>query len=291
MIILILISLTPFSADRVEILKESGASIIHLIGNVVIEDSHTTITCRRARLNETDETVALFDSVLIADNNGKIHADYARYILPAREGYLRGNVVLLTGDQTVRAESLCYNGIKRHVKMFREVVLEDPENNLVACGEEGWYDLLSDIGYLLNTPTVKIAREEKDPIMITAHEFKLLAEEDLFYGYDSVVALIDSITVRCDTFRYDLRADDGDMVNPFVVEKNNELKGKRGYLRMKGKEVELFRVEEGWSRYYAEGGSKNIVEGDTITILFNDGKASKILVNGMPRGVLYMREE
>lgn len=291
MVLLILITLTPFSADKVEIIKEEGQSIIHLIGNVVIEDSQTTITCQRARLNEVDKTLVLYDSVRIIEDNGEIHGDHAYYVLSTREGHLRGNVVLLTGEQTVRAESLYYNGIKEQVRMYRDVVIEDPTNNLIARGQEGWYDLTSDIGYLLNEPDLAIAREGKEPIKITAREFKLHTADDLFYGYDSVVASIDSIRVYCDTFLYNLRTDDGEMIHPFVVEKNNELKGARGYLRMKDREVEIFRVEQGWSQYYAEGGSRNIVEGDTITIQFRDGKASKILVNGMPRGVLYMKEE
>jgi len=52
-----LFALSPFSADRVEILRDSG--VVHLIGNVMIESDSVRINCRDARLYEADGTFIL----------------------------------------------------------------------------------------------------------------------------------------------------------------------------------------------------------------------------------------
>jgi hypothetical protein len=60
---------------------------------------------------------------------------------------------------------------------------------------------------------------------------------------------------------------------------------------MRNNGIESLSVQKGWSKYYTEEGSKNIVEGDTITIIFQDGKASRIVVEGKPKGVLSLKKK
>lgn len=291
MIFLLLICVTPFTADKVEILNQEGTSIVHLLGNVTIEDENLKITCAEASLHEAENYVILMDSVRITDKNGEIQAEFAVYHFNEKKGYLKDSVALLTGNEIIKADSLFYDGVEELVQMFRDVTIEDKKNNLMAYGNEGWYSLRDDEGYLYKNPRLEIMREDKEPMKVNANEFKLLTGNNEFFGYDSVVALIDSITVFCDTFLYNLKENHGTMVNPIVLEKDNELKGETGQFKMNNKEIESFSVRRGWSKYYTEEGSKNIVEGEEISIVFRDGKAIKIVVNGEPRGVLSLKRK
>jgi lipopolysaccharide assembly outer membrane protein LptD (OstA) len=289
MLLIILLCVTPFTADRVEIINEQGVSIVHLLGNVTIEDEDIKITCSEASLHESEDYVVLVDDISIVDKSGEIKADFAVYHFNDKKGYLKDSVALLTGNEIITADSLFYDGVEELVQMFKDVTIEDKKNNLTAHGEEGWYNLRDDEGYLSKSPRLEIARENKDPMKVNAHEFRLLTNSNQFFGYDSVVAIIDSITVFCDTFLYNLKDDHGSMKNPFVVEKENELKGESGKFEMKNKEIETFSVHRGWSQYYTEEGSKNVVEGEEISIVFHDGKAIKIIVDGEPKGVLRLK--
>lgn len=291
MLLIFLLSLTPFSANKVEIIKENGESIVHLIGDVVIEDENTRITCAEASLNETKNYVILADDVKIADKNGEIKSDFAVYYFKDRIGYLKSNVSLLTGDEIISSDSLYYNGMEELVQMFNNVKIEEKKNNLMAYGESGWYDLKKDEGYLVDNPKLEIIRENKEPIKFSAREFQLIINSSEFYGFDSVVAIIDSIIVHCDTFQYNLETENGNMVKPTMLEKNNELKGETGHFIMRNKNIEIFSVQKGRSEYYTEEGSKNIVEGKKISIIFQDGKASKIVVEGEPMGDLILKRK
>jgi lipopolysaccharide assembly outer membrane protein LptD (OstA) len=291
MLLIILLCTTPFSADRVEIIREQEERVVHLLGNVVIEDEKTRITCDEAFFHETQNYVILLKNVSIVDGNGEMKAQTALYYFEDMQGYLTGSVSLHRTDQTISADSLYYSGRDARVEMFSNVTIEDQKNNVRAIGGRGWYDLQLDDGYLLEHPLMNINRENKDPIRITALMFKLDTDSNQFYGIDSVVALVDSITIYCDTFTYHVDSARGEMAQPFVVDEKNTLKGDRGQFRMKDNEIESFSVEHGWSRYYTDEGSRNVVEGKQIRIVFSNGKATRIEVDGEPEGVLYLKGE
>jgi len=286
MFVILLIALTPFSADRIQIYKEDNESIVHLIGNVLIEGEETRITCAEAMINEQRGWVRLLSDVILSGENGEVVANSAIYYFNADRGFLRDSVTIITDNQRIYSDSLYYDGNRDSVEMYGHVVIEDGRNDMIVSGDRGWYNLERNEGVIFGDPELRIIREDKDPIIVYAGEFMLMTDEDLFMGYDSVEAVIDSITVICDTFSYDLESGIGDMSMPVIREKNNELNGTSGKFRLKDKEMDLLSVSNGQSVYYNDEGSKNIVEGESIEITFDHGKATKIRVEGRPRGVL-----
>ena len=69
----------------------------------------------------------------------------------------------------------------------------------------------------------------------------------------------------------------------------NELIGVKGQFTMRNKEIEVLSVEQGQSTYYTKEGSRNVVQGDTISIIFQEGQAKKIIVDGKPKGQLSLK--
>jgi lipopolysaccharide assembly outer membrane protein LptD (OstA) len=291
MIFFFLFALTPFVADKVEIIRENGESTVHLLGNVIIEDEQTRITCAEAMLNDTKGVVILYSDVIIVDENSEIHANAATYYFREKRGYLGGDVELLTKDETIRADSLHYDGIHGFVEMFSNIQIDEPKNNLVAYGQKGWYDLHKEQGYLTEDPRMEIFRDNQPPFTISAQEFELIVPDNTLYGYDSVIAFIDSITIYSDTFEYNLKTERGNLVRPIIVDRENELTGESGQFQLKNKNIESFSVEQGWSTYSTDEGSKNVVSGLKISIIFTEGKATKIFVEGRPQGSLYLKPE
>jgi len=289
--IILILTVTPFKADRVEITNQNGERIVYLLGNVEIEQDETRIQCLEAQLNETKNFVFLKDSVLIKDKTGEIEANSALYFFDTKFSVLKGNVKLTSEGEIISADSLEYDGEKRIVKMFKNVILEDTKNNVTSSGDEGWYDLNAETGSLRKGPKLEISRENKSPLIITAREFFLKNKENLCFGYDSVIALIDSITLYCDTISYDFKKEIGFMTRPFVVEKNNELKGIDGEFGLKNKTVDYFKVSSGLASYWTNEGAHNIIEGESIKILFQEGRAFRVKVEGNPKGRLYLKEQ
>jgi lipopolysaccharide export system protein LptA len=289
MFIFLLITLTPFQADKVEIITEGKERIVHLMGNVVIEGGATKIMCAEAEISEASGWVKLFRDVRLIDRNGEVNAVSAIYYFNDDRGYLSDSVVIMTSNETISSDSLYYDGKMDSVEMYGNVAVEDRSNDLLVSGERGWYNLARDEGVLSGHPRLEIMRQDRSPLVVYAGSFKLLTNENRFYGYDAVQAIVDSVVVFCDTFSYDLGSEVGEMVRPVIQEKGNELKGAQGRFQLKNKEIEFVSVTQGESLYYTKDGSKNIVLGETIKISFKEGKATTILVDGQPRGTLSMK--
>lgn len=289
MIFLLLTALTPFRAERVEIIEEEGERIVYLLGNVVIENDEAVITCDEARISEAHGWVRLSGAVRVRDANGEINAGTATYYFDENRAYLSDSVIIVTARERIMSDSLHYDGTRNWVEMYGNVLIEDDRNDMVASGQSGWYDLARDEGSLSGGPELRIMREDKTPIVVYADAFALITRDDQFRGYDAVRAVIDSIDVRCDTVSYDLRSETGQMVRPVIREKNNELTGTRGEFRLRNKEMELLDVVNGRSVYHTKEGSKNAVEGERIAVFFSEGRAVTIRVDGRPTGVLYLK--
>ncbi len=283
--------LTPFSADRVEILRDEGLSVVHLIGNVVIQGETRKITCHEAYLHESEDYVTLKGNVIVSDDHGRILSSEAKFLFGDQRGFMRGGVTLERPDETITADSLYYDAAQSRIEMFRNVRIDDKKNTLTVIGDRGDYDLDREEGVLSGNPRLAIAREDKDSMTITARTFKLMVKQDEFHGLDSVIAKIDSIVIFCDTFLYDLKSEKGVLANPRVVEKGNYLSGRNGLFVMENDEIRTFNVQQAWSRYHDSEGSKNIVHGEVIAIEFDDGQARRITVTGNPKGALYLKAE
>ncbi len=282
----ILCGLTPFTADRVEIMRDNGQNVFRLTGQVQINSDQTTITCREANLHDDEGWVELSDYVLIRDPGGEIQASRAEYRFSERIAYLSGGVKLIDSSRTIWADSLVYEGNLRQASMFRNVEIKDPANNLTATGQRGWFDLNHNIGNLTGQPRLEIERPDKTPMTLTAMNFFLDTGNNQFFGYDSVIALIDSFTIHADTFRYGLNSHEGGMVHPVITEKLNWLEGTRGSFIIQRQLIDQLQVEDGRAVYYTDEGAKNSVTGAVITIVFHEGRAVKIFVQGNPRGHL-----
>lgn len=289
----VLIQLTPFTADRVEIVKEGDASIINLVGRVVIEPESTRITCREAQLNETDGYIKLYNEIRIADPGGDISAGQAVYYLREKKAYLYDSVKLATENEIITSDTLFYDSRRRIVEMNGGVKIDDAENNLIAYGGRGWYNLADETGSLVERPRLELARPAKDslavkkePMKVVAREFRLFGKRNMFWGYDSVQAEIDSIAVACDTFSYDLKTDRGIMLRPVVTQARNELTGVTGDFQLKEKNLDFFRVAQGSAQYFTRQGAVNFLQAGIIKIDFKDGNAVRITAIEDPRGKL-----
>lgn len=289
MAVLLLFALTPFRADRVEIIEVERERIVCLFGNVVIENDEAVITCREARINEAQGLIELTGAVRIQDANGEINAGSATFHYEENRGRMRDSVVIVTDRERITSDSMYYDGARNWVEMHGNVLIEDDQNSMTVTGQTGAYDLARDEGSLSGAPELRIARAGKTPMIVQAVAFALFTRDDQFRGYEGVRAIIDSITVYCDTFSYDLRDETGALVRPVIREKNNELAGAAGEFRLKNQEIERFDVVDGRSVYYTREGSKNTVEGGRISITFSAGQAVRIQVDSLPRGVLYLK--
>ncbi len=91
-----------------------------LIGNVSLQHDGSTLTCDSAYMYLQADVVEAFSNVVIVTNNGaQITSDYLKYTGKNSVAYLKGNVHLTEGANTLNSEDLTYN-IKTKVGKYTQ---------------------------------------------------------------------------------------------------------------------------------------------------------------------------
>lgn len=97
-------------ADSVVGLNEENAKYQRLIGAVIIEHQGTVLTCDSAHLYQESNWVEAFSNVHINKANGAdAQSDYIKYTGKDHTAFMKGNVQIIDGPNTLTTEEITYN--------------------------------------------------------------------------------------------------------------------------------------------------------------------------------------
>lgn len=288
-LILWLIVISPFSADKVEIINEGNEQIVKLLGNVIIEEKDAKITCYEAVIYEGKDLAVLNGKVKIADTTGTIEADTAYHYLKELRSILKGNVVLKNKAREIYADSLVYTKKNELAQAYGRVRFVDTAQKFNALGKLGTYDLRRGKGRLEGTPQAFVQREGKSPIEINSKYLEFDERLSAIIARDSVKVQIDSLYVTGDTLTYYVNSKTGLITNLNIVERTNTMSGLSGRFTLRDSKLDEFEVSTGQGVYHTEEGTKNEITGGRITFKFKDGKTTAIEVVDSPEGLLFLK--
>lgn len=90
--------------------RDSSAEITRLVGTVHLKQGENDMTCDSAWFNIGANNVEAFGNVHIIQPGGtQLQSDYLRYIGDKKQAFLRGNVKLEDGKNSLYSEELTYN--------------------------------------------------------------------------------------------------------------------------------------------------------------------------------------
>ncbi len=286
----LLLTLSPFSADKVEIIRHEEGNIIRLLGDVIIDASTAKIFCQEATIYEFKDLAVLHGAVRIIDTSSTIEADTAYHYLSDERSLLKGNVILKKAARTIYADSLVYFGRRDYTQAFGQVKFTDSTQKLTARGDHGTYDLRQGRGYLEGSPRALIERENKSPIEVNSRIFEFIEKSNSIIAYDSVKVTIDSTFIEGDSLRYFLDKKEGLITNLTISEQRNNIIGDSGRFTLGDDRLEEFKIRNGHGVYLTKEGTKNEVDGGLIVFQFKDGRIYAIEVSDKPKGILYLRK-
>ncbi len=285
-----LIWVSPFTADKVEIINLPGERVVKLAGNVIIDATPARIFCSEARVYEDRDLAILTGRVKIIDTASSVEADTAYHYLKGERSILKGNVTLFSGSRSIYAESLIYDRVKKFVQAFDSVKFVDTMQKFTSLGNRGSYDLKMGIGRLEDQPCAWIERKDKSPIYVWSRVFEYNAKKNWIVAYDSVRIVIDSIEVSGDSLRYEIDKKIGLIEKIRLTEANNSITGGSGRFALADENLSEFDVNQGQGVYITREGVKNEISGGLMRFKFNNGKAVAIEVYDRPRALLYLKK-
>ena len=289
-LLLFAVALSPFTADKVEIINAPEGNVVRLVGSVVIHAQTATITCQEATIYEARNLAVLSGAVKIVDSNSTVEADTAYHYLQGSMSLLKRNVSLHSKARSIFADSLVYDRGKEQADAFGNVKMVDTVQKFTALSRLGTYDLKRGIGRMTGQPRALLDRPEKPPIEVASKILEYQERKNMIHANDSVVVRIDSMLITGDTLTYDVSAKAGWISNIVMTERENRVTGNTGRFELVDGQLDEFEVLSGQGTYLTGEGTQNDITGSSILFRFSAGRATGIVVTGKPKGYLYLRQ-
>jgi lipopolysaccharide export system protein LptA len=120
---------------------ESG--IVHLEGDVVMQDDSVTIEAPRGVYHRDTRRAEALDSVRLNDGRSELTAGYGEYFMATEIARFRTNVVVVDSTSIIHADSLRYDRRERFAVAQGHVLIESPSDRLRLFGgrldhQMGW---------------------------------------------------------------------------------------------------------------------------------------------------------
>jgi lipopolysaccharide export system protein LptA len=279
------------TADRVELEVIGEQTVTHLVGNVVVTHGEAVLTGEEATAFEQQSLAVIRGNVRLIDQGVVFTGREGAYLRDERRAELTGDVVIVDRDKTITADRITYLRDTRVAEGYGNVCIVNSDRDVTVCGGEGTYDFAADHGTMEESPTIILSRGR--PTVIDAERVELFDGDDIAIARGGVEVKREQVEAQCDELVYHsseeralLRGD------PVVVEGANWLKGN---------EIELIFADNALTeahvmgrarcRHEVEGGGVNEVEGESITVTFENESATRMIVEGQARGVYRLPSE
>lgn len=153
-----------------------------LLGAVVIEHDGIKMTCDSAHFFLENNFIETYSNVNITKANGvNAHANYMKYTGNNNTAYMKENVQIIDGKNTLNTEELTYNIKTKIGKYYKGGNIQNEETNVSS--EEGSYNGYSEQTYF------------KKNVYVSNPKYNIESKELMYNIKTKVVKLLDSSTI------------------------------------------------------------------------------------------------
>jgi lipopolysaccharide export system protein LptA len=190
-------------ADSLIGVQKEGIPYNTLVGNVILEQKGTTLNCDSAHLFIESNYVEAFGNVsILASNGATVHCDYLRYNGNTHIAFLKNNVSIVDGTNTLQSEELTYNVITKIATYNNGATLQ--ADNTTLNSNTGIYNGKTKDAYFKGDVLVT------DPkFTVNSRELKYNTEKKYTTFLDESTINIDNTTIYGKRGTYDSKKEEG----------------------------------------------------------------------------------
>src|SRR5688572_2301849 len=244
------------SADRSELKKINGETVLELNDNVRIVHGDITVNANRGvsftlqRLTQlfgavrvvqqtmvmtgdegeyfqNEDLAVLRKNVHITDRGWEVDCDEVRYSRLTGEAWLLGNVFARDSTTTLRADRILYQRLIQRAEAFGNVVMTDLKQGIVQEGKHGIYYRDRGEGVVDDSPRL-VTTKEKEPITVTADTMRVSPDGSWATAYYRVNIIKGNTVTQADSAMiYDKEHRAELFGNPLAKQDNVWMKGDR----------------------------------------------------------------
>lgn len=263
-----------------------GQESARMVEDVRFTEGTLTATSDLATYDRASGTLIATGRVFVADDSLQVRADRGIYRRTENVLELYGDVEGIEGPRNMRSDAATWDRAAGTMLLDGGAVLRDPERNSTVTGESILYDLATERALVRGTPQLAVRPGEEGAMRITGRRLWLERSGDARAAEEVVVrrGLVTGFADSAAFFRDDRL---GILLGaPRVEERNGTLLGDTLYLRF-DEDESLRQVDvhgRAFVRYApqdsAKRGEVSIIEGDSLTMYFQDTFADRIVVFG-----------
>ncbi|MDH5683816.1 MAG: hypothetical protein OEZ20_05070 [candidate division WOR-3 bacterium] len=286
-----LVLAADIEANKMEILNTEEGKVTVFKDGVTILDGDTKIMARTARFYERKNLAIVQDSVKITNPSGAISCDFADYYLDQRKTILRGSVSVIQESLEIMAPELTveYKKDKAIAKNGFTVIAKP--HSLQITGKTGEYFLTKEEGTIDSLPYLEIKRT--DTLKVSSQKLSFNNKQTRALAWGKVKVETGNAVLQCDTLIYNWEKDSGVALgSPLLKEASNEATGKEIYFFTKDGELQRIEIQgTAFGQYFNQQGDMVNITGESMNLLFSEGKTSSITARNVNLGKLYRHEE
>jgi lipopolysaccharide assembly outer membrane protein LptD (OstA) len=260
--------------------------VTQLFGRVRVAQETMVMTGEEGEYRETEDLAVLRRNVRIVDEDWNVECDEVRYSRLSGDAWLIGNVVGRDSSSTIRADRLLYQREIGRAEAFGNVEIANSREGVVVRGRHGVYWRTRGEGVVDRDPTLVSGPNDAEPVKVVADTMRVFPDSSRASAYYRVKITKGTTITQCDSAMiYDDRKVVELFGNPLARQDNIWMKGDRMIAFYDEEEVHridlLGRAEiREESRDTLVTGRDNWIRGDSITLYLRDNDVDSVRVIG-----------
>lgn len=303
------------SADRSELKKINGETVLELTDNVRIVHGDVTVTAKRGVSYTIQKRTQLFGNVKvvqqtmtmtgdegeyfqledlavlrkhvhIVDRGWEVDCNEVRYSRLTGEAWLLGQVVGHDSTTTIHADRILYKRLIETAEAFGNVEMKNTKQDITQYGKHGIYYRNTGQGIVDEEPRLVTNSKEKEPVEVTADTMRVSPDSSWATAYYKVKIIKGNTITQADSAMiYDKKQELELFGKPMAKQDNTWMKG--DHMVAYYNDDEVHRIDITGNAEIREVPRDSLVlnrdnwmKGDSITIYLHNNDVDSVRVIG-----------
>ncbi len=260
--------------------------VTQLFGHVKVEQETMVMTGEEGEYFQNDDLAVLRRKVHISDRGWEVDCDEVRYSRLTGEAWLIGNVVGRDSTTTIHADRLLYQRLINRAEAFGNVEMRNVEQDIVQYGRHGVYYRDRGVGIVDEDPRLVSGSKDEEPVTVLADTMRVSPDSSWATAYYKVnITKGTTITQADSAMIYDKQQRVELFGNPMAKQDNVWMKGDRMIAYYNKEEITRIRILGNAEIREVPRDSlvldrDNWIKGDTLTLYLHDNDVDSVRVNG-----------
>jgi lipopolysaccharide export system protein LptA len=282
---------TTLSSGRGTYFKR--ANLFNFKKEVVLRTPDYTMFSDTLDYFSNSKTAYFYGPTKIVNDESTILCQYGWYNTKTEKAQFSKEATIISGSNTIKADSLLYDKKKGEGRGIGNIVLTDTTEKIQVYGQRGLYYEQKKETWITHSPMAQ-KMDTDDTFFILADTFYYLNDSNhrMMKAFHNTSILQKDLVGHCDSLLYNFKDSQINLYqNPILWNENNQITGDTMYILLRNKKIyQLIVKENAFIASQVKPNYYNQISGVNMVNYFNDNKLSQVLVDGNAQIIYYIRD-